>query len=40
MEAMIPRNKVEEQMYGDGFPKCIDQILKKSNLKIPRMEQR
>jgi hypothetical protein len=40
MEAVTPKNKVEGCMYGGDFPKYIDLVLKESNLKIPRNEQR
>jgi hypothetical protein len=37
-KVMKPKNTVEGHVDGDGFPKCIDLILKKSKLKISRRE--
>jgi hypothetical protein len=36
----LPRNTVERRMGGDGFPKCIDLILKRSKLKISKREHK
>jgi hypothetical protein len=39
-KATTPKNNVEGHMYRDDFLKCMDLILKKSNLKFQRMKQR